>query len=195
MRTKPRTLVFAGSTRAGSSNAKLAPPALKELALTDMPVTHVSLADYAMPLYDGDLETASGQPEAAKALFDLMVAHEGIFVAAPEYNAGITPLLKNTIDWVSRIRATPNPWKNRVWALGAASPGGLGGYRGLIQLRQSLVLGLGVTVLPEQVTVARATDAFAETGALKDDAAARQLRAVLGRLAEEAERYAAARPA
>lgn len=186
----PRILCFAGSTRSGSINAKLCALVVKELALMDVGVTRVSLADYPMPIYDGDMEAASGQPENAKALHRLMTEHEGIFVASPEYNAGMTPLLKNTIDWVSRIRGQPSPWKGRAWAIGAASGGQFGGYRGLIQLRQTLGLGLGATVIPEMTVVIRANDAFTEAGGFKDDALATTMRTMLARLVEEAARHA-----
>lgn len=186
----PRILVFAGSIRAGSLNQKLAMAVVKELALLDAAVTHVSLADYPMPIYDGDLEAQSGPPENAQKLQRLMGEHHGIFIASPEYNAGVTPLLKNTIDWVSRCKVPPNPYKDRVFAIGGASPGGLGAYRGLMMLRQSLTLGLGATVLPEQIAVSRASDAFGENGALKDETQAKQLRSLLTRLLDEASRYA-----
>lgn len=187
----PRILVFAGSTRAGSLNARLAALVVKELALQDVPVTQISLADYPLPLYDGDLEAASGVPENAKALHRLMTEHEGIFIASPEYNAGMPPLLKNAIDWASRIRGQPAPWKGRVFAIGAASPGGFGGYRGLIQLRQTLGLGLGATVLPEMTVVIRANDAFDDIGSFKDEAMTKTLQTMLARLVEEAGRFAA----
>lgn len=186
----PRILVFAGSTRAGSINAKLAALVVKELALADVPVTQISLADYPMPIYDGDLEAASGQPENARKLHTLMTEHQGIFVASPEYNAGMTPLLKNTIDWVSRLRGSPSPWRQRVWAIGAASGGQFGGYRGLIQLRQTLGLGLGCTVLPEMTVVIRANDAFNDAGGFKDEALTNTMRTMVSRLVEEASRYA-----
>lgn len=187
----PRILCFAGSIRSGSINARLAALVVKELALMDVAVTQISLADYPMPIYDGDLEAASGQPDAAKALHRLMTEHQGIFVAAPEYNAGMTPLLKNTIDWVSRIRTQPSPWKGRAWAIGAASGGQFGGYRGLIQLRQTLGLGLGATVIPEMTVVIRANDAFTEAGGFKDEALTKTMQTMLARLVEEAGRYAA----
>lgn len=186
----PRILVFAGSTRSGSLNQKLAMLVVKELALVDAAVTAISLADFPLPLYDGDLEARSGPPENAVKLHKLIGEHHGVFIASPEYNAGITPLLKNTIDWVSRVRAEPNPYKDRVFAIGGASPGGLGAYRGLMMLRQTLTLGLGATVLPEQIAVSRAASAFTEAGGLKDEALASTLHGVLTRLLDEASRYA-----
>ena len=121
----PKILVFAGSIRTGSFNARLAALAAKELALAGADVTRISLDDYPMPLYDGDLEAASGVPANALKLKQMMAAHRGVFIASPEYNASVTPLLKNTIDWISRVRERGEPplavFKNRVFALGGAS--------------------------------------------------------------------------
>src|SRR5687767_1760877 len=97
----PKILVFAGSIRTGSHNARLAALATKELMLAGADVTRISLIDYPLPLYDGDLEAKSGPPENAIRLKRLMAVHQGVFIASPEYNASITPLLKNTIDWIS----------------------------------------------------------------------------------------------
>ena len=113
--------------------------------------------------------------------------HNGIFIAAPEYNAGIAPLLKNALDWVSRVRGEDEEplqvYKSRVFALASASPGRLGGMRGLIALRQTLELGLGALVLPDQVSIAGATDAFDERGHLKDRPQQVLLKALIERLA------------
>ena len=143
----PKILVFAGSIRTGSYNARLAGLAVRELALLEIEATRVSLADFPMPIYNGDLEAKSGPPENAIKFKRLMTAHQGIFIAAPEYNSSVPPLPKNTLDWVSRVREGDEPplaaYKNRVFALGAAWNGSLGGYRGLIALRQVLELGCG----------------------------------------------------
>ena len=122
------------------------------------------------------------------------MAHRGIFIASPEYNASVTPLLKNAVDWVSRVRegneAPLAAYKRRIFALGAASNGSLGGYRSLMALRQILELGCGATVLPEQVAVREAASAFDDNGGLRDERAARTLRTVLERLAEAARHLA-----
>jgi len=186
----PKILVFAGSIRPGSHNARLAALAAKHLALADAEVTHISLQDYPMPLYDGDLETKSGPPENARKLKRLMMLHGGVFIASSEYNASITPLLKNTIDWISRVREGTEPalaaYRNRVFALGAASPGTLGGYRSLMALRQVLELGCGAIVLPEQVAVRDAANAFDENDNLRDPRIAEALKTVVRRLVEAA---------
>ncbi|HUG61006.1 MAG TPA: NAD(P)H-dependent oxidoreductase [Methylomirabilota bacterium] len=192
-RTNPRLLVFGGSLRTGSYSAALAALAVQVLALRDVDVTRISLADYPLPLYDADLEAEQGVPEAAKRLHQMMISHGGIFIATPEYNASTPPLLKNALDWTSRVRTggagAPSPWKERIYALGSTSPGPFGGMRALMHLRQILELGLGAMVLPEQIAVTFAASAFGVDGSLKDDRSAARLETVLGRLVEEAGRY------
>lgn len=190
----PKILVFAGSIRAGSFNAKLAALAAKELTLLDADVTHISLADYPMPIYDGDLESKSGQPDNAIKLKKLFGIHHGVFIASPEYNASVTPLLKNALDWISRVREGSEPslavYKNRIFALGAASNGTLGGYRSLMALRQVLELGCGAAVLPEQIAVREAASAFDERDHLRDERTAAMLKNVLSRLIDAARQFA-----
>ena len=192
--SNPRILVFAGSIRTGSFNASLAALAAKELALAGADVTHISLQDFPMPIYDGDTEAASGPPENAIKLKRMMMTHPGVFIASPEYNASVTPLLKNTLDWISRVRdgkETPlAAYKNRVFALGSASNGQFGGMRSLLALRQVLEIGCGALVSPEQVSVSRAADAYDEMGHLKDERTANALRAVVRRLIDMARQFA-----
>ena len=173
----PKILVIPGSLRTGSYNVKLAALAVKELTLNDAEVTRISLADYPMPIYDGDHEAHAGPPETAVRLKRMMAAHHGVFIATPEYNASVAPILKNAIDWVSRVRE---------FALGSASPQAAGGLRSLIALRQILELGCGAIVLPEQVAVQNAERAFDERDNIADLAAADALRAQLARLVEMA---------
>jgi len=185
-----KILVFAGSVRTGSYNARLAALAAKELTLLDAEVTLISLADFPMPIYDGNTEAASGPPENAVKLKRLIGLQHGVFIASPEYNASITPLLKNTLDWVSRVRDGKEPplaaYKNRVFALGAASNGTYGGMRSLMALRQVLELGCGALVIPEQIAVREAASAFDETGNLKVERAANLLRTLANRLLDMA---------
>ena len=184
----PKVLVFAGSIRTGSFNARLAAIAAKEIARADAEVTRISLLDFPLPLYDGDLEARSGPPENAVKLKRMFCAHQGVFIASPEYNASLTPLLKNTIDWISRVREKQEPplsaYRNRVFALGAASNGTLGGTRSLMALRQSLELGCGALVIPEQIAVREASHAFDENDELKDERSAALLRTLARRLVE-----------
>ena len=190
----PKILVLAGSTRAGSHNARLAALAAKHLTLADAEVTRISLQDFPLPLYDGDDEARSGPPDPAVKLKRMLMRHGGVFIASPEYNASVSPLLKNAIDWVSRVREKAEPplaaYRNRVFALGAASPGTLGGYRSLMALRQVLELGCGATVLPEQLAVRDAATAFDEDDELRDPRIAEAFKTLLRRLVDAA-RYRA----
>jgi len=184
----PKILVIPGSLRAGSHNARLAALAAKELVLLDAEVTRISLEDYELPLFDADLAATSGPPAAALKLRQMLVAHRGVFITSPEYSASVTPLLKNAIDWVSRVRERGEPtyaaFKGRVFALGSVTSGSGGGIRSLMALRQILELGCGALVIPEQVSVPRAERAFDDDDNLKDEALAAALRAAMRRLVE-----------
>ena len=183
-----KILVFAGSIRTGALSQRLAAAAVKELALLDAEPSLISLSDYPMPIYDGDLEAREGAPENARKLRRMLLAHRGVFIATPEYNASMPPLLKNTLDWISRAKEPQaDPFKGRFFAIGATSNGRLGGYRALIALRQTLELGLGALVLPEQIAVAEAGQAFDDNGGLRDARQAGFLRASLLRLIAFAE--------
>jgi NAD(P)H-dependent FMN reductase len=184
----PRILVIPGSLRSGSHNARLAALAAKELALLDADVTRISLEDYELPLFDADLADGAALPAAAVKLKQALTAHRGIFITSPEYSASVTPLLKNAIDWVSRVRERGEPtyaaFKGRVFALGSATSGGGGGIRSLMALRQILELGCGALVIPEQVSVPRAELAFDDMDNLKDEVLAAALKTSLRRLIE-----------
>jgi chromate reductase, NAD(P)H dehydrogenase (quinone) len=186
---QPKILVFSGSSRSGSYNSKLAALVGKHLALADAEVTHISLADYPLPLYDGDLEAGRGIPAHAQTLKTLFQKQDGVFIACPEYNAGVTPVLKNMIDWISRPtdpgEGEPTAFRNRVFALGAASTGGYGGIRGLMGMRTILEVGLGAAVLPQMVTVARAAAGFTAKGDLVDDKASGQLETLVQTLNQQ----------
>jgi NAD(P)H-dependent FMN reductase len=183
----PKILVIPGSLRTGSHNARLAALAAKELTLLDAEVTRISLEDYELPLFDSDL-AGSALPVAAVKLKQALAAHRGVFITSPEYSASVTPLLKNAIDWISRVRERGEPsyaaFKGRVFALGSATSGGGGGVRSLMALRQILELGCGALVIPEQVSVARAELAFDDNDNLKDEALAGTLRTAMRRLVE-----------
>lgn len=171
----PRIIVCSGSVRGGSHNTKLAALVAKRLSILDADVTHLSLKEYPLPIYDGDHEADNGVPENAKRLHRLFAGHDGVFLACPEYNAGITPLLKNTLDWISRVKEPGEPYRNKVFALGAASPGGFGGLRGLIGMRTILEVGLGALVLPQMVSVPKASVAFDGKDELTEDRVSGQL--------------------
>ena len=186
----PKILVIPGSLRSGSHNARLAALAAKELVLADAEVTKISLQDYPLPMFDADMLAADGLPPRALQLQRMMAAHQGVFVTSPEYSASVTPLLKNTIDWLSRARvrgeANYTTFRGRVFAVGAASSGGGGGMRSLMALRQILELGCGALVIPEQISVPNAADAFDDMDNLKDERNAAALKALARRLVEVA---------
>ena len=186
----PKILVLPGSLRTGSLNARLAALATKELTLLDADVTRISLVDYPLPLYDADLDARSGQPANAVKLKQMIAAHHGIFIASPEYSASVTPLLKNALDWVSRVRERGDPtyaaYKGRVFAIASASTGAAGGLRSLMALRQILELGCGALVIPEQVAIPDAERAFDDMDNLVEARLANLLRAELARLVDMA---------
>ncbi|MBU1209906.1 MAG: NAD(P)H-dependent oxidoreductase [Alphaproteobacteria bacterium] len=185
-----RLLFFAGSARTGSYNMRVAELGARIADANGIAATLADLGDYAMPLYDGDIERTEGPPENARKLKALFSLHTGVLISCPEYNASITPLLKNTLDWISRVREdgeAPNEvFRTRVFALASASPGGMGGLRGLYTVRHVLELGLGALVLPEQFAVPRAADAFEENGHLKDVAAQERYKDLIEKLARAA---------
>jgi NAD(P)H-dependent FMN reductase len=186
----PRILVIPGSLRAKSYNVRLAAHASKQLTLADADVTRISLVDYPLPIYDADTAEESGPPRNAFKLKQLMSAHQGIFIASPEYNASLTPLIKNTIDWISVVRERGEPplaaYQNRVFALGGASPRRSGASHSLLALRQVLAVGCGALVLAEQVTVPNAEHAFDDMDELTDAGAANQLKVVVRKLVDTA---------
>jgi chromate reductase, NAD(P)H dehydrogenase (quinone) len=185
-----RLLFFAGSAREKSLNKRLARLGAQIAEANGIAATFADLADYPMPLYDGDLETKSGPPDTARKLKALMQVHTGIFIASPEYNASFSPLLKNALDWVSHIRdegdAPLEVFTTRVFAIGAASPGGMGGLRGLSQLRIVLENGLGALTLPDQFLVPRAIDAFDDNGHLKNKDTQETFKVLIQKLARAA---------
>jgi NAD(P)H-dependent FMN reductase len=185
---EPKILVFAGSIRTGSLNETLASYVARQLTASGAAVTHISLGDYDMPLYNGDAEKAGGPPEAAKKLCALWYEHQGIFIAGPEYNAGITPLTKNTIDWVSRVEKSA-VFRGRVFALGGASEGRLGAYRSLMATRQVLELGCNAFVQPEMISVHQASKSYDANGDLTD-AAQKSAQRCIEALIANAKRFA-----
>ena len=166
----PRILAFAGSTRRESFNKKLVPIAAKSARDAGAEVTLIDLKDFPLPLFDQDLEADQGMPENGKKLKKLFIDHDGLLIASAEYNSSLTAVLKNAIDWVSRP-APGEPslvaFRGKVATLMSASPGALGGLRGLVHLR-SILGNIGVIVLPDQIAVAKAHEAFKPDGSLTD---------------------------
>lgn len=170
MKTQPRVLAFAGSLRSESYNKKLVRIAARGAEEAGAAVSLVDLRDYPLPIFDQDLETAQGMPDAGARLKKLMIDHDGFLISAPEYNSSITAALKNAIDWASRP-APGEPslvaFRGKAAALMSASPGALGGLRGLVHVR-SILGNIGVLVLPDQVAVPKANEAFNDDGSLRD---------------------------
>ena len=167
---KPKILAFAGSTRIDSFNKKLVKIAAAGAMENGADVTIIDLRDFAMPLYDGDLEQKEGLPFNARKLKDLMLSHQGFLISSPEYNSSISGVLKNTIDWVSRPTEGEEPlacFKDKVAGIMSASPGGLGGLRGLVHVR-AILENISVLVIPEQIAIAKAHEVFNTDGTLKD---------------------------
>lgn len=184
----PKLIVFAGSARKGSWNKKLAGAAAEMARAAGAEVTLLDLADYPLPIMDEDVEASEGLPENALKLKDLFKAHDGFIVACPEYNSSITPLLKNAIDWVSRPREGEKPlecFRGKVCGLLAASPGALGGLRGLVTVR-SILGNIGVHLVPEQFALGGAHEAFGPDGTLSDAKKAEGVRGVVASAARAA---------
>ena len=175
--SKPKILAFAGSAREDSFNKKLVTAAARYATDAGAETTVIDLRDYPMPLYDGNLESSEGVPENTGALYAMFKAHDALPIASPEYNSSISPLLKNAIDWVSRPREGEAPltaYAQKAAGLIAASPGQLGGLRGLVHLR-SILGNIGVLVIPQQVAIGAALEAFAPDGSLSDEGQAARL--------------------
>lgn len=170
MAKHPKILALAGSLRKDSFNKKLVKIAAAGARKAGAEVAIVDLADYPLPLYDGDLEAEKGIPENAKKLKKLFIEHNGFLFASPEYNSSVSGTFKNVIDWVSRPDKGEAPligFKGKIATIMSASPGALGGLRGLVHLK-AILGNMGVVVLPDQVTVSVAHEAFNEDGQLKD---------------------------
>ena len=186
-----KILVIPGSLRTGSFNVRLAALAAKEIALAGVEVTRISLTDYPLPLYDADLEIKSGVPKPAVDLKHMIGSHHGVLIVTPEYNASVPPLVKNAIDWVSRVRERNEPplqvFHDRAFAIASASEGKFGGVRALMALRQVLALGCGATVIPSQFALSGAGHAFDDNEHLKDSRDAEALRALVKQLIDVAQ--------
>jgi len=183
MPTPPKILAFAGSTREGSFNKQLLKLAAAAASKAGGDVQVIDLRDFPLPIYDGDLESREGLPENARKLKQLFISHQAILISSPEYNSSVSGVLKNAIDWVSRPAPGEAPlagFEGKVAGLLSASPGALGGLRGLVQLR-AILGNIRVLVLPDQVAVSRANEAFDAEGRLKDP----KLQASVEKLAEK----------
>jgi chromate reductase, NAD(P)H dehydrogenase (quinone) len=181
-----KILAFAGSLRRESFNKKLVKVAAHAARNAGAEVTVIDLKEYPLPIYDEDGETAEGLPANARKLKDLFLANKGLLLACPEYNSSISAVLKNVIDWVSRpVPGEPplNCFDGKIAALMSASPGALGGLRGLVVVR-SLLSNIKVTVLPEQFSLVKASEAFDADGFLKDPKQAATVEGIAKKLTE-----------
>ena len=163
----PKILVFAGSVRSGAYSGKTADVAQHELARQGADVTRISLADYPLPIMDEDLEAEKGIPENAVKLARLIASHDAVLIATPEYNGSMPPLVKNTIDWVSRVSEDGGkplkPYPGKVVAICSSSDGHFAGIRSANHLR-AVLAHIQMEVIAPQVSVPNADKAFDDDG-------------------------------
>ncbi|WP_017654447.1 NADPH-dependent FMN reductase [Fortiea contorta] len=185
--TQPiKILSFAGSSRIESFNKKLVKVASVGAKNAGAEVNFIDLLDYPMPLFNEDLEAQEGLPESVLKFKALLRNHQGFLIGCPEYNGSITPLLKNAIDWATRLEPGEqglSSFNGKVAALLAASPGGLGGIRGLVHVR-AILEGIGVIVIPNQKGIPNAYEAFDEQGQLKDEKQMQAVQAIAQKLVQ-----------
>lgn len=170
MAMNPRILAFAGSAREESFNKRLVRIAANGAKAAGGDVTLLDLRDYPLAIYDADYEAQEGVPANARKLKKIFAAYDGLLIASPEYNSSMSGLLKNTIDWISRPvddEKSLAAFTGKVVAIMSASPGGLGGLRGLVHLR-AILGNLQMLVLPDQIAISEAHNAFNSDGSLKD---------------------------
>jgi chromate reductase len=186
-----KILVIPGSLRSGSLNARLASAAAQELALAGAEVTRISLVDFPLPIYDGDLQTKSGVPKNAVNLKRMMSAHHGVLIVTPEYNSSVPPLVKNTIDWVTRVQDAHETrgqvFRERAFAIAAASENRLGGTRSLAALRL-ILSACHAVVIPNQLALSFASEAYDDMDRLKHPADIEALKALVRQLIELSQR-------
>jgi NAD(P)H-dependent FMN reductase len=186
-----KILVIPGSLRTGSLNARLAATATVELAQAGADVTRISLGDFPLPIYDGDLQTKSGVPKHAINLKRMIGAHHGVLVVTPEYNSSVPPVLKNAIDWVTRVQDAQETrgevFRERAFAIAAASESRLGGTRALAALRL-ILSACRATVIPNQLALSFAGEAYDDMDRLKLPADVEALQALVRQLIEVSQR-------
>jgi chromate reductase, NAD(P)H dehydrogenase (quinone) len=182
-----KILVIPGSLRTGSLNAKLAATIAAELAQAGAEVTRVSLGDFPLPIYDGDLQAKSGVPKPAINLKRMMSSHHGVLIVTPEHNASIPSLLKNAIDWVSRVQdpheTRGEVFRDRAFAIASASGGRLGGARALMALRL-ILSACQAHVIPNQLSLSFAPEAYDDMDRLKQPADIEAQKALVRQLIE-----------
>ncbi len=181
----PKILVIPGSLRTGSHNVRLAAAAAYEFAQAGVEVTRLSLGDFPLPIYDGDLQAKSGVPKHAVNLKRMIGAHHGVLLVTPEYNSSVPPLVKNTIDWLTRVQDANETrgqvLRARPFAIAAASEGRLGGTRALAALRL-ILSACHATVIPNQLALSFADQAYDDMDRLKNPADIEALKALVRQL-------------
>ncbi|UFX45351.1 NAD(P)H-dependent oxidoreductase [Bradyrhizobium sp. 41S5] len=186
-----KILVIPGSLRSGSLNAKLAAVLAQELAQSGADVTRISLGDFPLPIYDGDLQAKSGVPQHAVNLKRMIGAHHGVLIVTPEYNSSVPALVKNTIDWVSRVQdpheTRGQVFHGRAFAIAAASGNRLGGTRALAALRLILT-ACYAAVIPNQLALSFAEQAYDDMDRLKHQADIDAMRALVRQLIDHSQR-------
>jgi len=186
-----KILVIPGSLRTGSLNARLAAAAACEFAELGAEVTRISLADFPLPIYDGDLQTKSGVPKNAVNLKRMIGAHHGVLIVTPEYNSSVPPLVKNTIDWVSRVQDANETrgqvFRETAFAIAAASESRLGGTRSLAALRL-ILSACHATVIPNQLALSFASEAYDDMDRLKHPADIEAMAALVRQLIDVSQR-------
>lgn len=189
MEPKPKILAFAGSLRADSYNKKIAKIAAKGAERAGAEVTYIDLKDYPLPVYSAEIEESEGLPQNALKLKELMLKSDGFIIASPEYNSSVSGTLKNMIDWVSRPASPSEKYLccfiDKVAVLLSASPGGLGGLRGLVHLR-AILENVFTFVIPAQKTIPNAAEVFDEKGNLKSAELERSIEELGAKLAQAA---------
>jgi len=185
-----KILVIPGSLRTGSLNARLAAAAAPELALAGVEVTRISLGDFPLPIYDGDLQTKSGVPKNAVNLKRMMATHHGVLIVTPEYNSSVPALVKNAIDWVTRVHDAHETrgqvFRERPFAIAAASENRLGGIRALAALRL-ILSACQASVVPNQLALSFASEAYDDMDRLKHPADIEALNALVRQLIDVAQ--------
>lgn len=185
----PRILVFAGSARSGAYSGKTADVAQKELALAGAEVTRISLADYPLPIMDEDLEREKGVPVNAVKLAKLFAEHDAVLICTPEYNGGMPPLVKNTIDWISRVKSDAGkplrPYPGKVMAICSSSDGHFAGIRSAAQLR-AVLAHIQAEVIAPQVSVPNAAAAFDDAGNFREERLTKGMQRLARTLVERA---------
>ena len=186
-----KILVIPGSLRTGSLNARLAATAAGEIAQAGADVTRIWLGDFPLPIYDGDLQTKSGVPKNAINLKRMIGAHHGVLIVTPEYNSSVPPLVKNTIYWVTRVQDSHETrgqvFRERTFAIAAASESRLGGTRSLAALRL-ILSACRATVIPNQLALSFASEAYDDMDRLKHPADIDALRALVRQLIDVSQR-------